>query len=874
MKLERPRKTPDTRIRKYLVYLFLVAGTLFFYLSYISPSSLDPRNVSWLNETDLKQHYLGWKAYQLSAMPGEFWTQTSLLNYPVGVPISATDSNPLYSIFFKVFSAWLPENFQFIGMVYLVNMLCAALIAFALLVKLQFDRVTAALFALLIAFPPVFYFRLGHDTLTTQWLILAHFYVVLNITSLKISTLAHGALLATGIMTHPYLFVMNLISTICDIGIKTLKKYGVQWGTAERMLVITCVTIFSSALAGFKLGIFSLKTQTLNSVGVFATDLLSLVNPFTTSYFLPALPTASGQYEGYAYLGLGGIILIIISATLFLRQATSPPKLSSPWAAIFLASLIGLTLALGPSVKMLGQDLVNINLSDDNLVKKVFSKIRSHGRFIWIAYYALLLAAVVQIPRKKIWPARLIALLVLTVQFIDLAPLRDYTRTLTSSKIEKENTYLDASWLNRFSGAEYVYMSRQLDLSQVLDITEGALAVKTPVTRFYTAQGLGLPKQHEASDLLRVSVLNGVFSNTAVHILDNEIELPLVHRQSSQPVSTQRIENVSIVQNGHTHSNTDILDNSAKLSDYYARCKTECTMVVVSNKADRSFLSEPDTKILSSINSNLQYISKNQSYVGIFRNGKKEQETLQNDNSANLNFESSNHFISVSAPKSSSDSARILVNGVNFARAATGLVVLLVYDNGDLASGVLDTPVTPIPQNPAEDLLANFEGNQSIASLKFLHNYSLESESQPFINLNRYLTEQSSIEDVLAKCKVGCSFAISVKDEATASLPIKARILAGQMGLVLSELEYREGFAAIVEDGIVLAQAKSSNDRITLKETSQGRMVEVLSTGYEAGKASSIKIQGSEFSLNKRGINLVVFNKTQEISYHFDTHGS
>lgn len=69
-------------------------------------------------------------------------------------------------------------------------------------------------------------------------------------------------------------------------------------------------------------------------------------------------------------------------------------------------------------------------------------------------------------------------------------------------------------------------------------------------------------------------------------------------------------------------------------------------------------------------------------------------------------------------------------------------------------------------------------------------------------------------------------------------------------------------------------QARSHNDAIKIGETTRGRKIQVESAGFNAGSKSSIKLDDIELSLSKRGINLVVFNENQEITYHFDTHGS
>jgi hypothetical protein len=49
-----------------------------------------------------------------------------------------------------------------------------------------------------------------------------------------------------------------------------------------------------------------------NGFGQYSADILTLVNPAGTSRFLPALPVAPGQYEGFGYVGSGVLVLSVI----------------------------------------------------------------------------------------------------------------------------------------------------------------------------------------------------------------------------------------------------------------------------------------------------------------------------------------------------------------------------------------------------------------------------------------------------------------------------------------------------------------------------------------------------------------------------------
>jgi len=66
-----------------------------------------------------------------------------------------------------------------------------------------------------------------------------------------------------------------------------------------------------------------------------------------------------------------------------------------------------------------------------------------------------------------------------------------------------------------------------------------------------------------------------------------------------------------------------------------------------------------------------------------------------------------------------------------------------------------------------------------------------------------------------------------------------------------------------------------SDEQIDFVEFFDLWLVEVTSAGWAVGDISSIRINGTEHSVNGRGLNIVVFNKRTgmvEDSVAFDTH--
>lgn len=117
---------------------------------------------------------------------------------------------------------------------------------------------------------------------------------------------------------------------------------------------------------------------------------------------------------------------------------------------------------------------------------------------------------------------------------------------------------------------------------------------------------------------------------------------------------------------------------------------------------------------------------------------------------------------------------------------------------------------------------------------------------------------------------------IGVKDEAAQGLD--SAILQELKGLGLKgalEDRYRCSYYAVLAEGSVTEQA--GDEKISQEGVLRnGRMrFSITSAGYDYGNMCSIKVDGSEYAKNQRGLNIVVYNKITKAvidSVCFDTH--
>ena len=178
----------------------------------LGPELVYPLNVEWLLRGDFSVHFFGWHLYRSGP-----WTlplgATPHLMWPMGGSVGLTDSIPLAAVVFKLFSAWLPPLFQFIGM-WLV--LSAALqgVFGALLMQLATPRpVLQWLGAMLFVLSPPLIIRFGHPALTAHWLLLAALWLALQADADRVSrrrAVAWAALGAVTAAVQPYLLPMVL----------------------------------------------------------------------------------------------------------------------------------------------------------------------------------------------------------------------------------------------------------------------------------------------------------------------------------------------------------------------------------------------------------------------------------------------------------------------------------------------------------------------------------------------------------------------------------------------------------------------------------------------------------------------------------------
>ena len=117
---------------------------------------------------------------------------------------------------------------------------------------------------------------------------------------------------------------------------------------------------------------------------------------------------------------------------------------------------------------------------------------------------------------------------------------------------------------------------------------------------------------------------------------------------------------------------------------------------------------------------------------------------------------------------------------------------------------------------------------------------------------------------------------IAAKDDAASGLTDQIRTKLHELGLSFDWKDaYRKGYLAVIDKGNVVFE-QSSDQMITYEGTFRNHLerLQMSSAGFDAGNTSSIMINGTEQSLNRRGLNVVVYDNFRKCvidTVNFDT---
>ncbi|MCR4796986.1 MAG: DUF6311 domain-containing protein [Lachnospiraceae bacterium] len=386
---------------------FLLGGALagLLFLAIYGVRILDVTYDDWLffglNRKDLVQHYMGWVNFRKSPWHFPIGLTDGII-YPDRISVVYTDSIPYFAVFFKLLSPLLPKTFQYFGW---YGLLCAILLggfSARLICRMTEDVAYSLLTSLFFSVSVFFLIRtFWHTALASQWIVVAALEIWLTLEQQqedKKSAARWSGLSLMALLTEAYFLPMVWGIFLCSMLSHIIENRGAKkaW---RRLLTDVFFSAGVTLMAGAILGVFYGSVSVSDSLlGLVSFNYNGFINPQKYSSFFSGLPLYdNGQYEGYAYLGLGMSLLIILSAVgalirLKKRWVESDGEgrremgLKALPYLLFFAGFIGFA---GSPVITVGDHAIALPLP--GFVYTLWSVFRSTGRLIWPVCYFLML---------------------------------------------------------------------------------------------------------------------------------------------------------------------------------------------------------------------------------------------------------------------------------------------------------------------------------------------------------------------------------------------------------------------------------------------------------------------------------------------------
>ncbi|MEM8596320.1 MAG: hypothetical protein AAGF76_07635, partial [Pseudomonadota bacterium] len=357
------------------------------------------------------------------------------------VNVIFTDSLPLYLLPWKLAGASPETAFHYFLPSWTVLSFAAQGGAAALALWLMGARggLVVLFGSLLIAALPIFSYRFIHVALATHSVIvLALGLALVRMPEEAGATLrrllAWAALLSAALLTHLYLFMMVVGLYAVALGALLLQSRREPMPLPALVLIVALL-----ATADLLLGIIAvsghLSSPSVVSMGFgyFSANLATFFMPLDHSlFFADTIDAPLGQYEGFAYLPLGTLAVVLLGGVLAVwRRAAVVGRarlvLADPLGAalVIFASLFLIVFATGGQFYWGETALLTTTLPWP--LEPLGAVFRSSGRFIWLVGYGVVLLAILSVATRlcQRHASALLGLAALATM-IELAPMRGH----------------------------------------------------------------------------------------------------------------------------------------------------------------------------------------------------------------------------------------------------------------------------------------------------------------------------------------------------------------------------------------------------------------------------------------------------------------
>lgn len=497
---------------EHIIYIIAaLLGALCFVLLY-GIYVLNPFYTDWLiTGGDLTQHYLGWEFFRRS----EWLFPIGLTNqiaYPTETSVIYTDSIPLFAVMFKLFTKNMAGRFQYFGLWGLCCFMLQGYWSAKILHKWIEDKWQVWLGSLFFIMSPIVIFRMYyHTALAAHWLILMAIYLCAihkeqyrDIVKTSIQWGVLGILIGS---IHLYFVPMCgvLLAGYVVYSLIEEKKINLKYLCPGVGFV---VGVFGTVyvLGGFSSGA---QSSAGSNLGYFSFNLNGFYNPIGYSKILKWLDVyTEGQYEGFAYLGLGILILILGAViALCLLGKEKLTLIKANWMKVVIAfGVVAGLIFLAASPKVTFDEHLLFEFPDIDIIIKYWSVFGSSGRIVWPVYYLIMLFAIVgalqltKIGGKNRIITYVLLLCCFVIQLYDISGKVIEKHEMYAYEVENVIS-LESDFWNNIDTTKYehvAWISHNIDRRKILYIADWALDHDLTMSNFYFARTIDLRSYAEA----------------------------------------------------------------------------------------------------------------------------------------------------------------------------------------------------------------------------------------------------------------------------------------------------------------------------------------------------------------------------------------
>lgn len=411
-------------------------------------TTLNPRNYQWI-AGDNTAGYIA-QLFYLS----DIWRFPLASNPNFGLELSTSliYSGPSLPIVVlqKLFK--IDASLQFIGLWLLLMIILQIFFGILIARELNYASVASRLAGLLFVTPFFLYRFQFHFWLTAHFLLLWSLWITMrSLSRNKLYTLEISFFVFIAYSINTYILVMSLIilsypAVLTIFKSRTLSLSVIKHSLSTLQSLIACYLLFDFRV---QKGTFS-ETFIMNFTGEYThypANLLAFFNPEVgyarncnmghcifgkgpiPSHYIKNfsildfdLGGVQGNFEGFLYLGLGIIFLILIAIYLLFSPNNRKLFLTNLRKYWLLMAYVALISSYAITYRI-SVGSYQLNLGDPKLLRWALSTFRASGRFMWVVAYFLIILLLFLLSRrvKKSYLPYLLSIAIL-IQVFDLYP--------------------------------------------------------------------------------------------------------------------------------------------------------------------------------------------------------------------------------------------------------------------------------------------------------------------------------------------------------------------------------------------------------------------------------------------------------------------